>query len=435
MSTTYNTSFVDNIQLPDNNAYPIRAGAIPYGAVDSTSTATAFSATIPGIYNLQDGTCFWLKNGVITSASGFTVNINNLGAKPCYNNLTAETRDTTIFNIAYTMLFVYDSSLGDDGGFYIYRGYDSNSNTIGYQLRTNSGNLEASDTGNRYRLWFTSADGKKWVPANTSTSTDATTARTMNTRPINPFGPIVYNSTNGSVSSGARPAVTTLWQQYTLTIGYSYVISLTAWDPVYVQCTPQTDGSAVMNAIVKALPTSNDGKIYIYLGIAYSTSAMELRTEHPVFYHDGTGIRVWTGKAIPTKTSDLMNDGDGTSAFATMADIGDLGGGTITSVKTTAGAHTTINVASGAANFNVPTKTSHLTNDSGFLTSSDIASVMKYKGTKATVSELPTSGNITGDVWHITADGSEWAWDGSAWQELGTAVDLSNYPTFNDLPS
>ena len=43
--------------------------------------------------------------------------------------------------------------------------------------------------------------------------------------------------------------------------------------------------------------------------------------------------------------------------------------GTITSVKTTAGAHTTINVSSGAVNFNVPTKTSHLTNDSGFITS------------------------------------------------------------------
>ena len=43
--------------------------------------------------------------------------------------------------------------------------------------------------------------------------------------------------------------------------------------------------------------------------------------------------------------------------------------GTITSVKTTAGAHTAINVSSGAAEFNVPTKTSHLTNDSGFITS------------------------------------------------------------------
>ena len=44
-------------------------------------------------------------------------------------------------------------------------------------------------------------------------------------------------------------------------------------------------------------------------------------------------------------------------------------GGTITSVKTTAGAHTAVNVTSGAVSFNVPTKTSDLTNDSGFLTS------------------------------------------------------------------
>lgn len=106
--------------------------------------------------------------------------------------------------------------------------------------------------------------------------------------------------------------------------------------------------------------------------------------------------------------------------------------GTITSVKTTAGAHTTINVSSGAAEFNVPTNTSHLTNDSGFLTSSDLASVLTYKGTKASVANLPSTGNVTGDVWHITADGSEYAWDGSIWQELGTAVDLSSYVTTDD---
>lgn len=42
--------------------------------------------------------------------------------------------------------------------------------------------------------------------------------------------------------------------------------------------------------------------------------------------------------------------------------------GTITSIKTTAGTHSTINITSGAVTFNVPTKTSHLTNDSGFKT-------------------------------------------------------------------
>ena len=42
--------------------------------------------------------------------------------------------------------------------------------------------------------------------------------------------------------------------------------------------------------------------------------------------------------------------------------------GTITKVQTTAGTHSTISVTSGTASFNVPTKTSHLTNDSGFVT-------------------------------------------------------------------
>lgn len=50
-----------------------------------------------------------------------------------------------------------------------------------------------------------------------------------------------------------------------------------------------------------------------------------------------------------------------------------------------------------------------------------LVSVMTYKGTKAAVSELPNSGNQQGDVWHITADGSEWAWNGSSWEELGSS--------------
>lgn len=48
-----------------------------------------------------------------------------------------------------------------------------------------------------------------------------------------------------------------------------------------------------------------------------------------------------------------------------------------------------------------------------------LVSVMTYKGTKATVAELPNSGNQQGDVWHINEDGSEYAWNGSSWEELG----------------
>ena len=64
-----------------------------------------------------------------------------------------------------------------------------------------------------------------------------------------------------------------------------------------------------------------------------------------------------------------------------------------------------------------------------------VAGVLHYKGTKASVANLPTTANTTGDVWHITADGSEYAWDGSIWQELGTAVDLSGYALKSEIPT
>lgn len=203
-------AYIKQIATTENQTYDIKSkvtSAIPYGECDSTSTATAFTATVDGLDALYDGACVMLKNGVITSAANFTININNLGAKPCYNNMatgndvvpTAPTRDTTIFNQNYTMLFVYSSTIVDGGGWICYRGYDGNTNTIGYQLRTNSSNLVAADTGYRYRIWLTSADGSKWVPINTSTSTDATTTRALNTRAIDPFGEIVYRATGASL--------------------------------------------------------------------------------------------------------------------------------------------------------------------------------------------------------------------------------------------
>lgn len=293
------TRIVDSSGV-DHKINAALTNGIPFGQVDSTSTATKFTATVPGITELKDGVCVMLKNGVVTSAAGFTININGLGAKNCYTNMAAATADTTIFNVSYTMLFVYDSTRDADGGWICYRGYDANTNTIGYQLRTNSSTLNAADTGYRYRLWFTSGDGSEWVPANKSTATDATTSRTPNTTPINPFGPIVYNSTNGTVQDGAALPKATLWQQYAVTIGYSFNEpngAMTFPAPVYLKCTPQTNGSAVMVGLVQSLPSTNDGYIYIFLGRAYSATAMELTIEHPVFYHDGTAIRLWTGAA------------------------------------------------------------------------------------------------------------------------------------------
>lgn len=276
--------------------------AIPYGSVDSTSTSTAYTATVPGITELKTGVCMMLHNGVVTSASGFTIDINGLGAKPSYNNMTDATRDTTIFNIAYTMLFVYDESLDDgDGGWWCYRGYDANTNTIGYQIRTNSSSLPMQSVTYRYRILFTDMDGTHFVPPTNSTSTNATSSRTVNQAPIDPFGRIVYYGTTASVATGSRPSASALWQEYTLSLGYSFnrtgsALTLTSWKPVYVKATPQADGSAIIDATtpyVQDLPTTEDGKIYIYLGIAYSATSIELTLEHPVKHYSNGAIRNW----------------------------------------------------------------------------------------------------------------------------------------------
>lgn len=91
--------------------------------------------------------------------------------------------------------------------------------------------------------------------------------------------------------------------------------------------------------------------------------------------------------------------------------------------------------------------------EGGLLTSAQVAKALTelkekfaglwhMKGTKSTVAEIKalTSAEV-GDVWHCKADGSEWVCTaplpagGSAdcWEEIGTIVDLSDYPTRTEV--
>lgn len=58
-----------------------------------------------------------------------------------------------------------------------------------------------------------------------------------------------------------------------------------------------------------------------------------------------------------------------------------------------------------------------------------LAGVFHYKGSVATYADLPASDNEVGDVYNVIDTGKNYAWDGSAWDDLGGLVDLSNYYT------
>ena len=49
---------------------------------------------------------------------------------------------------------------------------------------------------------------------------------------------------------------------------------------------------------------------------------------------------------------------------------------------------------------------------------------MHYKGSVQTVADLPASGNEVGDFYNVVATGENWAWDGMAWDQVGSIVDL-----------
>ena len=49
----------------------------------------------------------------------------------------------------------------------------------------------------------------------------------------------------------------------------------------------------------------------------------------------------------------------------------------------------------------------------------DIANVYKYKGSVAKVSDLPAENNTVGDVYNVEERGINYAWNGTAWDNLG----------------
>ena len=70
---------------------------------------------------------------------------------------------------------------------------------------------------------------------------------------------------------------------------------------------------------------------------------------------------------------------------------------------------------------------------------SALGDVLVYKGTKAAYANLPTTGNKTGDVWNVTAAygdvpaGTNWAWNGSAWDALGGSFSVDAYMTNSEV--
>ena len=173
------------------------------------------------------------------------------------------------------------------------------------------------------------------------------------------------------------------------------------------------------------------------------------------YYHNRIKALFATKEEVPTKTSDLTNDGDGTSNFATESYV-DENGGKIDVIKVNDTAQTitnkTVNIevpessadltdgATIAHTDDIPTKVSDLTNDSGFQDESEVQALIDDALADITgidyqiVATLPATGE-KGVIYLVgsTAPYDEYIWlepmGGTAYfDKIGsTDIDLSDY--------
>ena len=215
--------------------------------------------------------------------------------------------------------------------------------------------------------------------------------------------------------------------------------------------------------------------IHLSSGLYVSDGTEDIESDNEielVTRGDGTKYLADNGKyqtvIVPTKTSELTND----SGYLVNADIANLatkdevstkvdkvsGKGLSTNDYTTDEKNKLAGIAAGAeVNVNadwtatsgdamiinkptIPSKTSELTNDSNYITSSAvdtkissaIASVYRVKGTVSNYSSLPTSNVTIGDVYNLSDTGANYVCTATSpitWDKLSETVDLSNYST------
>ena len=61
-----------------------------------------------------------------------------------------------------------------------------------------------------------------------------------------------------------------------------------------------------------------------------------------------------------------------------------------------------------------------------------VSSALIFKGSVATYDDLPTDGNVTGDMWNVLDTGANYAWTGESWDKLSETIDLTPYLTKSD---
>lgn len=270
-----------------------RIGSTVCYDTNSSGTKGVWTVTIPNITALFEGLTIKVRLRLQYDSTN-TLNLNGLGAKTVYyqygSKLTSHYPINSILALTYTTDAT--SSGTDRSGWIVEKVYYSTDN---YTLRDYYLQYYPVETLYRYQVCFINKDSKL-VPAN-SISNSTATNKTLTTQSFDINKDIYYYNSTTTVATTGVTAAATLYRQVLADLKYSFNTgtTLVKYKPVYLVVVPQDDGQVKLssNPIKQDLPTADTDEIYVFLGVAYDSSRINLNIHHPKYTRVGGKIVSW----------------------------------------------------------------------------------------------------------------------------------------------
>ena len=285
-----------------------------YGTCD-TAAATTEKAVICTDFtenDLVDGVMVIVKfdNTNSGAVADIALNVNETGAyniKKIYGTNTSNPGIKDLYSVAELYAdapipFIFN------GTYWIIAGVDMNANTtytINYSL--DAGQYKAgngSQAVSKYVLLLQKADETWEKPTDTSKTYSTGTTKTVNTNGFL-LNQIRYYNASTVVANGAL-IKTNVCQSKAASVDMRYSTNCgnapgwEAGDYIYLVGSIGLDGLFYLDTTTwwsNVLPSTNDGKLYIRLGLALANATTPTATycisffdDRPIFYHDGTKI-------------------------------------------------------------------------------------------------------------------------------------------------
>lgn len=287
-------AYIDQVKVPGGSVYDLQG--IEYIVGTQTAATNAWTGKTKSA-ELYTGKTIAYKLPYAGNSNPATLNLTlsgggTTGAKNIYR-LTSSI--TTHYPAASVIIMTFD------GTYWRVSDYDT---TVYHQLRSGYGTYLTSAALYRNQLLLQKNETTLIPVSNGNNST--TTGKTITTEQFDPFGEIYYYNSTTTVAANTTIATWTLHQQINFNLSYAFntTNTLTNNKDVYLVATPTTTGKAKLHSTptTQALPTNDNGLIYIYLGHASANTNVEMHPIHPVYWYKNGAIVPWDPNGLKSVT-------------------------------------------------------------------------------------------------------------------------------------